>query len=155
MSDFNARDWSNGLNCPDHSIPFCSTCFRALLSKAKDDVTDSAQRMNRIRDLVKQRISEDSFHRPARRNFFEDSRRTRFAQSCQIGEGHIVMPVTVVLISDDPDKHCWRANEEEIRAILKNEHRWDISEPEWMRQNTPELGDEDAKLLREFQLFKS
>lgn len=155
MRDFTARDWANGQNCPAHNNPYCSTCFRALLSKAKDGMMDSTQRMERIRDIVKQRIDEGSFHRPARRNFFEDSRRRQFAQSCQIGDGHIVMPVTVVLLSDDPDKHCWQANDEEIRTILKGEHQWDISEPEWMRQSTPELGDEDTKLLREFQLFKS
>jgi hypothetical protein len=155
MSDFTARNWSNGENCPDHNNPYCSTCFRALLSKAKDGMMDSKQRMERIRDIVTRRIQEGNFHRPARRNFFEDSRRRQFALSCQVGEeGHVVMPLTLALLSDDPEAHCWQATDEEILAILKIEHVWDTSTPSWAQNFVPDdYSMEDQILLRELQLF--
>ena len=47
------------------------------------------------------------------------------------------------------------AMNDETRAILTKEYLWDISTPEWMQHDIPQLDDEDSVLLREFQLFKA
>ena len=63
------------------------------------------------------------------------------------------MPIEFVIIGDD--NTAYKADDDETRAILTKEHLWDISTPEWMQHDIPQLDDEDSVLLREFQLFKS
>lgn len=153
MSEFSARDWTNGKYCPAHGIPYCTPCFQALVTKSHSVMRDSAQRMDSISEAIARRVAEGNFHRPARRNFFED-RRMQFCLSCRVGaEHHLVLPLEFAISGDDKAAH--QLDDTETREVLKLEHLWDINDPEWMKHSVPELDEEDAKLLREFQLFKS
>ena len=112
-----------------------------------------------LRENVIRRImgrgNDGQFYRPKARNFFNDSRKKKFAACCQLAdENFLVVPLEFVYIGDDSAVH--KADDDETRAILTKEHLWDISVPEWMQQDvTLKLDDEDNVLLREFQLFKS
>jgi len=158
--DFTARDWQNGELCTTHGIPYCTPCFAAICGQTGETPyhVQYDQSMERLRNEVIRRIRtgeyhHSQFHRPVRRNFFEDKRK-QFAATCQVGEGqHVFLPLTFVIVGDDHTAH--RASDEEVREILRNEHRWDTSTPEWAQHDVPALEEEDAALLREFQLFKS
>ena len=142
MSEYTARDWQNGVPCPQHTMPYCTPCFKALVA-----ITE----MGRVNDTP----SGQEFYRPkTTRNFFLDPRRRKFAASCQLAnENFLVVPIEFVIIGDD--NTAYKADDDETRAILTKEHLWDISTPEWMQHDIPQLDDEDSVLLREFQLFKS
>jgi hypothetical protein len=170
MSEYTQRDWQNGKPCPPHTMPYCTPCFKALVSltsanpyktmyQAQDDMQAGfdALRENIVRSMMgrENSMQQDLFYRPKTRNFFLDSRRRKFAASCQLAnENFLVVPLEFVYIGDEETVH--KADDDETRAILTKEHLWDISTPEWMQQDvTLQLDDEDSVLLREFQLFKS
>lgn len=167
MSDYTARDWQNGEPCPAHKMPYCTPCFKALIALEeanpyKKSFDDTQARMDNLRETIMKRIADMSnttastqtFYRPRARNFFEDSRRKQFAASCQLEENFLVVPIEFAIIGDSKTAH--KADEAETRAILTKEHLWDTSTPEWLQQDTTlQLDDEDAVLLREFQLFRS
>ena len=171
MSEYTARDWSNGKPCPPHAMPYCTPCFKALVAMTGENPykttyqaqEDAQARLDALRDNILNRLmgrendgQQGLFYRPkATRNFFLDSRRRRFAASCQLADDNfLVVPLEFVFIGDDSTVH--KADDDETRAILTKEHLWDISTPEWMQQDvTLKLDDEDSVLLREFQLFKS
>lgn len=157
---FTARDWQNGVQCTAHGIPYCTPCFKVICGGLQSIMDDSQQRMDNIRAEVIRRIREGemhhaAFHRPAKRNFFEDSRRKQFAASCQIGKdgNFLVVPIAFGIITDDPTESARRTTDDELRAILTNEHKWDTSTPEWAQYHVPNISTEDAMLLREMQLF--
>lgn len=169
MSEYTQRDWQNGKPCPEHNTPYCAPCFKTLVSmtgenpyktvyQASDETQTAfdALRHNIIQRIMGRTPDTDAlFYRPqARRNFFQDSRRRQFAASCQLAnENFLIVPLEFAIIGDDNTAH--KADDDETRAILTKEHLWDISTPEWMQQDIPQLNDEDNVLLREFQLFKS
>jgi hypothetical protein len=167
MSEYTSREWSNGETCPQHGKPYCTDCYRTIITGEREKALGALNEANqaafdRLRDNIMNRImnntniapSTQEFYRPRTRNFFQDSRRRQFAASCQIGENFLVVPVDFIIIGDD--KKARQADDAESRAILTKEHLWDTSTPEWMQQSTTlQLDDEDTKLLREFQLFKS
>ena len=149
MSEYTARDWQNGKPCPQHELPYCTPCFKALVSMSGENPYKTAL-------IGSSENAMQSFYRPkATRNFFLDSRRRRFAASCQLADDtFLVVPLEFVIVGDADAAH--KADDDETRAILTKEHLWDISTPEWMQQDvTLKLNDEDEVLLREFQLFKS
>ena len=161
---FTARDWQNGVPCPQHTMPYCTPCFKALVAleganpyKERQQEAFDALRENIIRRIMSRQDEQQSglFYRPQpKRDFFKDSRRRQFGASCQLaGENFLVVPLEFVIIGDD--NTAYKADDDETRAILTKEHLWDISTPEWMQHDIPQLADEDSVLLREFQLFKS
>ena len=162
-SSFNPQSWENGELCSQHGVPYCISCCQALirLHYASTDKLDDAA-VERIRTEVMWRIMGRAnsaqhalFYRPKpARNLFLDSRKRKFAASCQLGtENFLVVPIEFAIIGDDHTAH--KADDDETRAILTKEHLWDISTPEWIQHDIPQLDDEDSVLLREFQLFKS
>ena len=166
MSEYTARDWQNGVPCPQHTMPYCTPCLEALVSMSGDNPYRERQQeafdalraniMDRLMGRVNDTPSGQEFYRPkTTRNFFLDSRKRKFAASCQLADEHfLVVPIEFVIIGDD--NTAYKADDDETRAILTKEHLWDISTPEWMQQDvTLKLDDEDSVLLREFQLFKS
>ena len=165
MSEYTARDWQNGVPCPQHTMPYCTPCFKALVAMTENPHRERQQEafdalraniMDRLMGRTNDMLSGQEFYRPkTTRNFFLDSRRRKFAASCQLAnENFLVVPLEFVYIGDEEAVH--KADDDETRAILTKEHLWDISTPEWMQQDvTLKLDDEDSVLLREFQLFKS
>lgn len=165
MSEYTARDWQNGVPCPQHTMPYCTPCFKALVALAGENPYKVRQQeaFDALRDNIMRRImgrqdeqtGHDLFYRPQpKRDFFKDSRRRQFGASCQLaGENFLVVPLDFAIINDDHAAHI--ADDDEMRAILKKENLWDMSTPEWMQHDIPQLNSEDALLLREFQLFKS
>ena len=165
MSEYTARDWQNGVPCPQHTMPYCTPCFKALVAITENPHRECQQEafdalraniMDRLMGRTNDMLSGQEFYRPkTTRNFFLDSRRRKFAASCQLAnENFLVVPLEFVYIGDEEAVH--KADDDETRAILTKEHLWDISTPEWMQQDvTLKLDDEDSVLLREFQLFKS
>ena len=165
MSEYTARDWQNGVPCPQHTMPYCTPCFKALVAITENPHRERQQEafdalraniMDRLMGRTNDMLSGQEFYRPkTTRNFFLDSRRRKFAASCQLAnENFLVVPLEFVYIGDEEAVH--KADDDETRAILTKEHLWDISTPEWMQQDvTLKLDDEDSVLLREFQLFKS
>lgn len=156
--DFTAREWQNGELCTAHGLPYCTPCFKMLVSERypllKAELSKTNEMFERMRQTIRQRIESGEFHRPIKRNFFADSRRIQFAATCQVGDQHVIfLPLQFGIVVDDNTAH--KASDDELRDILRNEHMWDISTPEWAQYDTPALNDEDTVLLREFQLFKS
>lgn len=96
--------------------------------------------------------NDAQFHRPVQRNFFDDSRRKKFAASCPIGDNYLVIALEFIIVHDDVK--AWKAGDEESREILRNEHQWDEAPPVWIQNFVPAISEEDAMLLREMQLFK-
>lgn len=144
---------------------YCTPCFKALVALAGENPYKVRQQeafdalraniMDRIIGRTNDMLSGQKFYRPKTRNFFLDSRKRKFAASCQLADEHfLVVPIEFVIIGDD--NTAYKTDDDETRAILTKEHLWDISTPEWMQQDvTLKLDDEDSVLLREFQLFKS
>lgn len=156
-NNFNSQTWANGELCPQHGAMYCTPCLQAALGVKRQLLEPSESAMDRMRSEISKRIragetQHEAFHRPEKRNFFEDSRRRQFAATCQLGEGnHIFMRLAFVIIGDDTQ--AWKANDEETRAILRNEHIWDGATPAWAQNFVPDISFEDATLLREMQLF--
>ena len=165
MSEYTARDWQNGVPCPQHTMPYCTPCFKALVAITENPHRERQQEafdalraniMDHLMGRTNDTLSQQEFYRPkTTRNFILDSRRRKFAASCQLAnENFLVVPLEFVYIGDEEAVH--KADDDETRAILTKEHLWDISTPEWMQQDvTLKLDNEDSVLLREFQLFKS
>ena len=168
MSEYTALDWSNGKKCPQHDKPFCNDCYVTVMSTEREKALGALRNVdqeafdtlrtniiNRLMGRTNDTQSTQELYRPRTRNFFQDSRRVKFAASCQLGnDDFLVVPLEFIMIGDEGTVH--RADDNEARAILRKEHMWDTSTPEWMQQNTTlQLDDEDNVLLREFQLFKS
>ena len=166
MNDYTARDWHNGKPCEQHSVPYCTPCLKALVAMTGENPYKERQQeafdalraniMDRIMGRVNDAPSGQKFYRPQpMRNFFLDSRKRKFAASCQLAdEGFLVVPIEFASIGDE--NTAYKADDTEVRAILVKEHLWDTSTPEWMQQDvTLKLDSEDITLLREFQLFKS
>lgn len=166
MSEYTARDWQNGKPCPEHSMPYCTPCFKALVAmtgenpyKERQQKAFDALRANiidRLMGRTNDMLSGQEFYRPkSTRNFALDLRRRKFAASCRLAdENFLLVPLEFAIIGDENTAH--KADDDETHAILTEEHMWDISAPEWMRQEvTLKLDYEDSALLREFQLFKS
>lgn len=154
MSDeqgkFDIRAWQNGELCPVHGVPYCAPCMQTLIKvNHVADGFDAA--IEKMRARIMDRVSDTQFYRPAKRNFFEDSRRRQFAASCILGENHIFVPLEFVIIGDE--KKAWKADDDETRAILRSEHLWDDATPAWAQNFTPVISSEDEMLLREMQLF--
>ena len=164
MSEYTALDWSNGKPCVQHSKPYCNDCYRALIAIEREKATGALRDANQeafdaLRTNIINRImgrtgdTDALYHRPKSRNFFQDSRRAKFAASCQLGtENFLVLPIEFAMIGDE--SAVYKADDDELRAILTKEHLWDTSTPEWMQYDIPTLEEEDTVLLREFQLFK-
>jgi hypothetical protein len=166
LSEYTARDWQNGKYCPQHNLPYCTPCFKLVVAKSGENPYKEHQDFAQFRENTTERIKRIladgvlGFYRPKTTrngtppNFFINSRSKQFAASCQLGpENFLVIPIEFAIVGDD--KTAYRADDDETRAILTKEHLWDISTPEWMQHDIPQLDDEDSVLLREFQLFKS
>ena len=166
MSEYTAREWQNGKPCPQHSVPYCTPCFKALVSMSGENPYKERQQeafdalraniIDRLMGRTNDTLSQQEFSRPkTARNFLLDSRKHKFAASCQMAnENCLVVPLEFVIIGDNDATH--KADDDETRAILMKEHLWDISTPEWMQHDVAlKLDYEDNILLREFQLFKA
>ena len=94
LSEYTARDWQNGKPCPQHTMPYCTPCFKALVSMSGENPYKERQQeafdalraniMDRIIGRTNDMLSGQEFYRPKTHNFFLDSRKRKFAASCQL-----------------------------------------------------------------------